>query len=353
MNAPLNLLATAKPRAEALPTPVQLRQQLPLDPLLTERVHQQRAAIRAILEGRDPRLLVVIGPCSLHDPQSALDYGQRLAALQADVGDQLLLVMRAYLEKPRTTVGWKGLLFDPYLDGSGTADEGLRLSRGLLLDLLRLGLPLASELLQPLAAAYIDDLLGWAAIGARTSESQVHREMVSGLDLPVGFKNGTDGGLTIACDAMQAAAQGHRHFGLDEHGQPALLHSPGNPHSHLVLRGGHLGPNYAAEHVANARTTLAKRGLPQSIMIDCSHANSGKDAQRQPEVLQAVLQQRLAGDTALRAVMLESHLVGGCQPLQQPLRYGQSITDACLGWDASDALLRQAAEQLRRGAEAF
>ncbi|MFG0381822.1 3-deoxy-7-phosphoheptulonate synthase [Pseudomonas sp. zbq_18] len=351
MNAPLNLVATAKPRAEALPTPAQLRQQLPLDPLLAERVHQQRAAIRAILAGRDPRLLVVIGPCSLHDPASALDYGQRLASLQEEVGDQLLLVMRAYLEKPRTTVGWKGLLFDPYLDGSGSADEGLRLSRGLLLDLLRLGLPLASELLQPLAAAYIDDLLGWAAIGARTSESQIHREMVSGLDLPVGFKNGTDGDLAIACDAMQAAAQGHRHFGLDEQGRPALLHSQGNPHTHLVLRGGHQGPNYRAEQVAVARNTLGKRGLLPSIMVDCSHANSGKDPARQPEVLHEVLRQRLAGELSLRGVMLESHLIDGCQPLQPALRYGQSITDACLGWSASEALLLEAARRLRQGFE--
>ncbi|WP_068830562.1 3-deoxy-7-phosphoheptulonate synthase [Pseudomonas sp. BMS12] len=349
MNAPLNIVATAKSRAETLPTPAQLRQQLPLDPLLAERVHQQRAAIRAILTGRDPRLLVVIGPCSLHDPVSALDYGQRLAALQEEVGDQLLLVMRAYLEKPRTTVGWKGLLFDPHLDGSGAADEGLRLSRGLLLDLLRLGLPLASELLQPMAAAYIDDLLGWAAIGARTSESQVHREMVSGLDLPVGFKNGTDGGLTIACDAMQAAAQGHRHFGMDEHGRPALLHSPGNPHTHLVLRGGHQGANYSAEQIAAANATLTQRGLQPSIMVDCSHANSGKDPARQPDVLHEVVRQRLTGDLSLRGVMLESHLEDGCQPLQQPLRYGQSITDACLGWRASEALLREAAARLRRG----
>ena len=351
MNAPLNLAATIQPRSEALPSPAQLRQQLPLDPLLGERVQQQRAAIRAVLDGRDPRLLVVIGPCSLQDPEAALDYGQRLAALQEEVGDQLLLVMRAYLEKPRTTVGWKGLLFDPHLDGSGAADEGLRLSRRLLLDLLHLGLPLASELLHPLAAAYVDDLLGWAAIGARTSESQVHREMVSGLDLPVGFKNGTDGGLAIACDAMQSAAQAHRHFGIDPQGRPALLHSPGNPHTHLVLRGGRHGANYAADQVAAARATLAERGLPAAILVDCSHANSGKDPQRQPEVLHAVLDQHLAGDRSLRGVMLESYLQEGCQPLQRPLRYGQSITDACLGWAASASLLRSAAMRLRQGLE--
>ncbi|MDX5372890.1 MAG: 3-deoxy-7-phosphoheptulonate synthase [Pseudomonadaceae bacterium] len=349
MNAPLNPVATARPHSEALPSPAQLRQQLPLEPLLAERVHQQRAAIRAVLDGRDPRLLVVIGPCSLHDPASALDYGRRLAALDREVGDQLLLVMRAYLEKPRTTVGWKGLLFDPYLDGSGAADAGLRLSRQLLLDLLHLGLPLASELLQPLAAAYIDDLLGWAAIGARTSESQVHRELVSGLELPVGFKNGTDGGLEIACDALQAAARGHRHFGLDAQGRPALLLSCGNPDGHLVLRGGRNGPNYAAADVAAARQTLQRRGLPARILVDCSHANSGKDPARQAEVLRAVLAQRLAGDLALRGVMLESHLLDGCQPLQQPLRYGQSITDACLGWEASAELLREAAGRLRQG----
>ena len=351
MNAPLPLasLPASARHAEPLPSPAQLRQQWPLSPHLARRVQQQRQHIRACLDGSDPRLLVVIGPCSLHDPESALDYGRRLAALQAEVDDQLLLVMRAYVEKPRTTVGWKGLLYDPHLDGSGDLAAGLALARGLLLQLLELGLPLASELLQPLAAGYLDDLLGWAAIGARTSESQVHRELVSGLDLPVGFKNGTDGSLAIACDAMQAAARAHRHFGMDEQGRPALLQTRGNPHSHLVLRGGNGGPNYQSDAVAAARATLQRRGLDARIMVDCSHANSGKDPARQPRVLEAVLDQRLAGDLSLRAVMLESHLQDGCQPLQQPLRYGQSITDACLGWEASAALLRHAAERLRQG----
>jgi len=324
-----------------------LRQRLPLDDALARRIAQDRQQIRAVLEGSDPRLLVVVGPCSLHERGAALEFARRLAQLREEVGDQLLLVMRAYGEKPRTTVGWKGLLYDPHLDGSGDLAAGLALSRQLMLEILGCGLPIASELLQPLAVGYFDDLLGWAAIGARTSESQVHREMVSGLDLPVGFKNGTDGSLAIACDAMRSAAHPHRHFGLDELGHPAVLESRGNPDTHLVLRGGNAGPNHDPQSLARARQALLEQGLAPRIMVDCSHANSGKDPLRQPAVLDSVLRQRLAGDASLRGVMLESHLFDGCQPLKGELRYGVSITDGCLGWDSTARALRDAAGRLR------
>ncbi|MBU0921500.1 MAG: 3-deoxy-7-phosphoheptulonate synthase [Pseudomonadota bacterium] len=339
--------SVARRSAQPLPSPAVLRQRLPLNDALAARIHNDRNAIRAVLDSRDARLLVVVGPCSLHDPVAALEYAERLSALTPDVSDQLLLVMRAYVEKPRTTVGWKGLVYDPHLDGSGNMAEGLHLSRRLMLDILETGLPIATELLQPLAAGYFDDLLGWAAIGARTSESQIHRELVSGLDLPVGFKNGTDGGLGIACDAMRSAEHPHQHFGIDDLGHPALLQTRGNPDTHLVLRGGHGAPNYDAASVAAARRALEKQGIAPRIMVDCSHANSGKDPLRQPTVLESVIEQRLAGDMSLRGVMLESHLFDGCQPLSGELRYGVSITDGCLGWTATEQMLRQAAQRLR------
>ncbi|MFZ5958183.1 3-deoxy-7-phosphoheptulonate synthase [Pseudomonas knackmussii] len=342
-------LPSARRREQPLPSPAELRQRLPLPAAIAHQVREGREAIRAVLAGRDPRLLVVVGPCSIHDPESALEYADRLAALAPQVSDQLLLVMRAYVEKPRTTVGWKGLVYDPQLDGSGDMAGGLALSRKLMLGMLERGLPIATELLQPLVAGYFDDLLGWAAIGARTSESQVHREMVSGLDLPVGFKNGTDGSIGIATDAMRSAAHPHQHFGIDPQGRPSLVQTQGNPDTHLVLRGGHSGPNHDADSVRKIREGLEKLGIAPSIMVDCSHANSGKDPLRQPAVLQSVLDQRLAGDTSLRGVMLEGHLFDGCQPLSGELRYGVSITDGCLGWNGTEALLLEAAERLRRG----
>jgi len=329
-----------------LPSPHLLKQQMPLSTALAQQVERHRQAVRAILEGHDPRLLVIVGPCSLHDPRAALDYADRLAALSETLGDRLLLVMRAYVEKPRTTVGWKGLAYDPHLDGSDDMHTGLSVSRGLMLGLLERGLPVATELLQPMAAGYFDDLLSWAAIGARTTESQIHRELVSGLGLPVGFKNGTDGGVAIACDAIRSAAHPHRHFGIDAQGFPAIVETLGNPDTHLVLRGGHRGPNYDADSVAQARQGLAKAGLPARIVVDCSHANSGKDPARQPAVLREVLAQREAGDRSLVGVMLESHLFDGCQALGKgPLKYGVSITDGCLGWDSTEAALLDAARR--------
>jgi len=296
-----------------LPSPHLLKQQMPLSTALVHQVEQHRQAVRAILEGRDPRLLVIVGPCSIHDPRSALEYADRLAALSAQVSEHVLLVMRAYVEKPRTTVGWKGLTYDPHLDGSDDMHAGIALSRGLMLGMLERGLPIATELLQPM-----------------------------------GFKNGTDGGVAIACDAMRSAAHAHRHFGMDAQGYPAIIETLGNPDTHLVLRGGHQGPNYDQASVAQARQGLLKAGLAPRIMVDCSHANSGKDPLRQPAVFEDVLRQRLAGDRSIVGMMLEGHLFDGCQTLgKAPLKYGVSITDGCLGWDATEQLLRQSAAALR------
>lgn len=337
---------TTARRTHALPTPAQLRERLPLGAVQAEAIETHRQAIRDILAGKDDRLLVITGPCSLHDPDAAIEYAERLAELQSRVADRLLLVMRAYVEKPRTTVGWKGMLYDPQLDGSGDMAAGLALSRRTMLAIAELGLPIATELLQPLAASYLDDLLSWGCIGARTSESQVHREMVSGLHMPVGFKNGTDGSMTVACDAMRSAQHPHQHFGMDMHGRPALVETVGNPDTHIVLRGGHSGPNYHAEAVAKVRAELDRLGVPAALVVDCSHANSGKDPLRQPEVLADVVAQRVAGDNSLRGVMLESHLFDGCQPLSSDLRYGVSVTDGCLGWVATEQALLAAAAKL-------
>jgi 3-deoxy-7-phosphoheptulonate synthase len=344
-------LSTLTPANEALtlrlPSALQLKQQLPLATALSQQVDTHRRAVRAILDGEDSRLLVIVGPCSIHDPESALEYAANLARLAREVSDSMLLVMRAYVEKPRTTVGWKGLAYDPDLDGSDDMAAGLNLSRELMREMLRLGLPIATELLQPMAAGYFDDLLSWVAIGARTTESQIHRELASGLGMPVGFKNGTDGGVGIACDAMRSAAHPHRHFGVDSQGHPAIVQTQGNPDTHLVLRGGHRGPNYDRQSVAQIRDDLTRLKIPARIMVDCSHANSGKDPLRQPQVFNDVLEQRLQGNRALIGMMLESHLFEGCQPLGPAMRYGVSVTDGCLGWEATEQLLRQADRSLR------
>ncbi|MCU0117550.1 3-deoxy-7-phosphoheptulonate synthase [Pseudomonas sp. B2M1-30] len=349
-------LSTISPANEALtlrlPSSLQLKQQLPLSHLLTQQIAAHRQAVRAILNGEDQRMLVIVGPCSIHDPQSAIEYADKLARLARDVSDEMLLVMRAYVEKPRTTVGWKGLAYDPHLDGSDDMAGGLTLSRELMLAMIRLGLPVATELLQPMAAGYFDDLLSWVAIGARTTESQIHREMASGLGMPVGFKNGTDGGVAIAVDAMRSASHPHRHFGVDSQGHPAIIQTAGNADTHLVLRGGHQGPNYDRKSVARINAELDRLKIPDRIMVDCSHANSGKDPSRQPAVFNDVLEQRLQGNRSLIGMMIESHLFEGCQPLNPPLRYGVSVTDGCLGFDATERLLRDAAERLRAQARA-
>lgn len=326
-------------RSLPLPSPTVLRERLPVDAQLAAQIQAHRQTVRDILNGTDDRLLVITGPCSLHDPKSALEYGHRLRELSRQMDDKLFLVMRAYVEKPRTTVGWKGMLYDPHLDGSNDIATGLNVSRHLLLDLARLGLPLATELLHPMAADYLGDLLSWAAIGARTTESQIHREMVSGLPMPVGFKNGTDGSIDVASDAMGAAEHPHTHLGIDDNGHSALLQTAGNPDTHLVLRGGHHGPNYDADSIRAAVCALRAKGRNRRLIVDCSHANSGKDPLRQPEVMRDLLEQRARGESSIAGVMLESHLQDGKQPMQKPLQYGLSITDGCLGWDRTAQLL--------------
>ena len=309
-----------------------------------------RDAVSAILDQEDPRLLVVVGPCSIHDVDGALEYGRKLAALRREVRDKMEIVMRVYFEKPRTTIGWKGLINDPHLDGSYDIETGLKRARRLLLELTALGLPAATEFLDPIIPQYIDDLVTWAAIGARTIESQTHREMASGLSMPVGFKNGTDGSLQLALDAMHSARTPHSFLGIDQDGVTSIIRATGNPAGHIVLRGGRARTNYDAESLREAEASLLKAGLPAVLMVDCSHANSGKQHARQEEVWRNVIQQRAAGRRSIIGVMLESNLEEGNQPFPQDparLRYGVSITDACLGWAATGRLVRWGAEEIR------
>jgi len=324
-------------------TPAQIKEQLPSEQRHTELVRDSRATARAILVGEDDRLLVVVGPCSIHDPQSALEYARRLAALSKDVADRYFLVMRVYFEKPRTTIGWKGLINDPALDDSCDVAHGIALARKLLLDIHELGLPAATEFLDPIIPQYTADLISWAAIGARTTESQTHREMASGLSMPVGFKNGTDGSIQTALDAMKSSRAPHSFLGMDQGGATSIVKTTGNPDSHIVLRGGRDGENYHPQHVAAACQALAKSGLRPALMVDCSHANSGKDPKRQPDVWKSILDQRAGGRREIIGAMIESHLHGGSQPVSsrpQDLKYGVSVTDACLGWEDTEALLR-------------
>ncbi len=340
-------------RCDTLTSPEALRTELPVPEPLEQRVLAAREAVRDVLHGRDPdRLVVIVGPCSLHDRESSLGYARRLAAL-AERLPELQIVMRTYFEKPRTTVGWKGLINDPHLDGSGDIEAGLRAARGLLLEIGELGLPCASELLDPVIPQYLADLLSWVAIGARTTESQTHREMTSGLSMPVGFKNGTEGGLQVALDAMVSAAAPHHFLGVDASGRVALVTTTGNPDRHVVLRGGRGGPNYTAPHVDAAAAELRSRGIARGVMVDCSHDNSAKDPANQGEVLRDVLRQVRAGQRGLMGVMLESHVLEGRQDWQaDPRQPGLSITDGCIGWDETEVLLHEAAEAVRRGREA-
>ena len=331
-----------------LPPPERLHQDVPLSQRASDTVRHARAALARILQGEDPRLLVVVGPCSIHDIPSAMDYAERLKALADELSDQLLLVMRVYFEKPRTTVGWKGLINDPRMDDSFHIEEGLQLARRLLVDLNDMGLPCGTEALDPITPQYLGDLIAWSAIGARTTESQTHREMASGLSSPVGFKNGTDGDLDVALNAMLSAAQPHAFLGINSAGQVAVTQTRGNPLGHLILRGGPV-PNYDSVSVAQAAAALQAAGLPGNIVIDCSHGNSRKNHALQPLVLRDVAHQVADGNRAIKGVMLESHLFEGNQRLgrAQDLRYGVSITDACMGWDSTAESLRAAAELLR------
>ena len=335
-------------------SPHELKEALPLSESAAATVVRGREAVQGILNRKDPRLLVVVGPCSIHDPSAAMEYAHRLAALSPEISDQIFPVMRVYFEKPRTTIGWKGLINDPHIDGTYDVDTGLRIARRLLLAINGLGLPAATEFLDPIVPQYIADLVSWAAIGARTTESQTHREMASGLSMPVGFKNGTDGSLQIAIDAMFSARHPHHFLGMDEHGAVSVVQTTGNADGHVVLRGGRNRTNYDAASIAEAEASLKKAGLPPVLMVDCSHANSLKQHAKQEEVWDDVIAQRGAGSASIIGVMLESHLHEGSQPLKDPknLAYGVSITDACLNWETTARLLRTGAERLRKHAPA-
>lgn len=322
----------------------------PLTPRATELVSDTRRAIRDVLHGRDrDRLVVVVGPCSIHDPDAALDYAHRLLKVAEATRDRLIVVMRTYFEKPRTTIGWKGLINDPHLDGSCDIATGLQLARKLLLEINELGLPCGGEVLDPITPQYISDLLSWASIGARTIESQTHREMASGLSMPIGFKNSTDGGLQVALHAMISARHPHTFLGISADGATAMIKTGGNPDRHVVLRGGGGGPNYSAADVARAAEIVAGEGLARPVMIDCSHGNSSKDYTRQPTVCREVLSQLEASHGAVMGLLVESNLNPGRQDwvAGTELRYGVSITDACIGWDETETLLGEIAAAAR------
>jgi len=329
--------------------PVILMEDLPITEPVADLVTRTRADIVRILKGEDPRLLVVVGPCSIHDPAAGLDYARRLVARSASLKDDLLVVMRVYFEKPRTTVGWKGLINDPHLNETFAINDGLRLARRLLLDVNSLGMPASTEFLDPITPQFLADLVSWGAIGARTTESQVHRELASGLSMPVGFKNGTDGTVQVAIDAVRSAAHPHQFLGVTKQGVAAILATTGNRDCHVILRGGTRGPNYSPAHIAEIASELIAAQLVSSLMVDCSHANSGKDHTQQPRVLREVADQIRDGSTAIVGLMLESFLVGGRQPLKAggPLVYGQSITDACLDWETTSTLLGELAAAVR------
>ena len=327
---------------EILITPEELKRQLPATEEVKRGISQNREIVRSIIDGTDKRLLLVVGPCSIHNPREAIDYAERLKALSESVNDKLFIVMRAYFEKPRSTVGWKGLINDPHLDDSFKIAEGLAMARKLLLEISKLGLPLANEALDPITPQYLQELFSWTAIGARTSESQTHREMASGLSCPVGFKNGTDGSLDVALNALQSVKSPHRFLGISPDGKVSIVTTKGNAHAHVVLRGGTNGPNYYPENIAVCEEELESIGATQAIMVDCSHANSNKDHTKQGSVLEAVAEQISVGNKSIRGVMLESNLKPGNQKVDssQKLQYGVSITDACIGWEETERLLK-------------
>lgn len=322
-------------------TPDQLKAAYPLSAAQEVQIAESRQTISNIIAGRDPRLLVVCGPCSIHDPESALDYARRFKKLSTEVSDSLYLVMRVYFEKPRTTVGWKGLINDPHMDGSFDVEGGLKIARHLLVELVNMGLPLATEALDPNSPQYLGDLFSWSAIGARTTESQTHREMASGLSMPVGFKNGTDGSLATAINALRAAAMPHRFVGINQAGQVCLLQTRGNPDGHVILRGGK-APNYSPADVEQCEQEMAKAGLRPALMVDCSHANSNKDFRRQSAIAESVAAQIKDGNRSIIGLMIESNIHESNQSSEQPrsaMRYGVSVTDACISWETTKALL--------------
>ncbi|MFT4519484.1 MAG: 3-deoxy-7-phosphoheptulonate synthase [Halioglobus sp.] len=331
-------------------TPEQLKSALPMSESVQETLAESRQTIENILDRKDPRLFVVVGPCSIHDPAAALDYAKRLKALADELADTLYIVMRVYFEKPRTTVGWKGLINDPHLDDSFKIEEGLHLGRGLLLDILDMGLPTSTEALDPISPQYLQDLISWTAIGARTTESQTHREMASGLSSAVGFKNGTDGGLTVATNALNSVANPHRFLGINRQGQVSVFTTKGNPYGHIVLRGGSGGPNYDSVHIKLCEDALDKAGVSGNIMVDCSHANSNKAPELQPLVVENVANQILEGNTSIVGLMIESNLKAGNQAIPEDLdklEYGVSVTDGCIDWKTTESCLRETREKLK------
>ncbi len=334
---------------QVLIPPAQLKAELPVSPAVERQVASARASVARILSREDARLLVVIGPCSIHDVDCAMDYARRLAELSRALEEDLLIVMRAYFEKPRTTVGWKGLINDPHLDDTFEIGEGLHIARRLLLDIAELGLPLSTEALDPITPQYLQDLISWSAIGARTTESQTHREMASGLSSAVGFKNGTDGGLAVALNALQSVASPHRFLGINPEGQVAVMQTSGNANAHIVLRGGSDGPNYDEVSVNRCEAELEKAGLKQNIMVDCSHANSSKDHNRQPVVAREIARQIRDGNQSIMGLMIESNIAAGNQPLsanRDEMAYGVSVTDACIDWETTESLLRELAREI-------
>jgi 3-deoxy-7-phosphoheptulonate synthase len=335
---------------DILITPEQLKSTLPMLPSIHDALVHSRKVIEDILDRRDHRIVVVVGPCSIHDPTAAMDYARRLKALADELNDTLYIVMRVYFEKPRTTVGWKGLVNDPYLDDSFKIEEGLHIARQLLLDILDLGLPTSTEALDPISPQYLQDLISWTAIGARTTESQTHREMASGLSSAVGFKNGTDGGLAVAINALSSVANPHRFLGINGQGQVSVFTTRGNRYGHIVLRGGAAGPNYDSVHIRLCEDALVKAGLACNIMVDCSHANSNKQPQLQPLVVENVANQILEGNTSIIGLMIESNLRSGNQAIPanlDELQYGVSVTDGCIDWESTERCLRSMRDKLK------
>jgi len=332
-----------------LPTPEEIKSELPLDAALEKVVLEGRRVVRAIHDAQDPRLFAVVGPCSIHDVEAAHEYAVRLKKLADDVSDTIVIVMRVYFEKPRTTVGWKGLVNDPEMDDSFNVESGIRTARRLLIELTKLGLPTATEALDPIMPQYLGDLITWTAIGARTTESQTHREMASGLSTPVGFKNGTDGSLDVAINALQSAGQPHHFLGINQQGRTAVFKTAGNAYGHVVLRGGGGRPNYDSVSIALCENALSDAGLPERIVVDCSHANSNKDHNLQPLVARDLVDQVINGNRSVIGLMLESNLQAGSQKIVEDrakMKYGVSVTDACIDWATTEALLLEAHEHL-------
>ena len=335
---------------DILITPELLKSALPMSKSIHDTLAASRKVIEDILDRRDPRVFVVVGPCSIHDPSAALEYARRLKILADELSDTLYIVMRVYFEKPRTTVGWKGLVNDPHLNDSFSIEEGLHIARKLLLDMLEIGLPTSTEALDPISPQYLQDLISWTAIGARTTESQTHREMASGLSSAVGFKNGTDGGLTVATNALHSAAKAHRFLGINGQGQVSVFTTRGNAYGHIVLRGGTAGPNYDPMNIKLCEDALAKAGVSKNIMVDCSHANSSKQPELQPSVIENVAHQILEGNTSIIGLMVESNLHAGKQDIPanlDDLKYGVSVTDGCIDWATTEASLRAMRDTLK------